>query len=138
MLGKLSTSHSFRIEKKSSRVTTREPKVSVSQTIQEANEEDEKAEDFLKNSPFEKITTEEIQKLADTVKAKDNEFETFNCIIPLPVGVFWNRFFGDNAEYPCTQFYEGEGHKDMDMEKWHPDFKNGKLKIITSNRSFRR
>jgi hypothetical protein len=74
-------------------------------------------------SPFGSTDNEAILKLAYLQKPKADETETFFILLPIPIGVFWRRFLADNSIYSCREFYAEEGHSEIDMEKWEPDYK---------------
>jgi len=67
----------------------------------------------------------DIEKLSNFVKPKEEETEIFNAIFPISIGVFWKRFLANNAEYSCKDFYTDEGHKDIKISDWEPDYKKG-------------
>jgi hypothetical protein len=99
------------------------------------NEETSTRETFRKNiqskdlesDTFENTNGDNIIKLASLQKPRLTEKETFLIFLPIPIGVFWRRFLADNADYSCLKFYGEEGHKEMDLEKWEPNLKKGKI-----------
>jgi hypothetical protein len=104
-----------------------------------SREDSSKTAHFLRSDAISRSTEEKLDEISEeTIKALSNaekpqtgEFEIYQSIFPISIGIFWDRFLSDNASFSDLTFYASEGHQDIRMGSWQPDLKNGKqIRVI--------
>ena len=76
---------------------------------------------------FDDISLYKIKMLAELERPGECEHEIFSEVYSLPVGVFWTRFLSDKADFSCRDFYAEEGHQDIVLNNWEPDYIHGNV-----------
>lgn len=76
---------------------------------------------------FDDISLYKIKMLSELERPGECEHEIFSEVYSLPVGVFWTRFLSDKADFSCRDFYAEEGHQDIVLSDWEPDYKHGNI-----------
>jgi len=79
---------------------------------------------------FDPILDADIENLSEMHQPLPGEFQTFERIFLIPIGVFWNNFLSDKASYSCLDFYTDECHKDIELDKWEANTEHGRNSSI--------
>lgn len=89
-------------------VQSRQPSVSSEQEV--AN-----------NGELKEVPESVLQDLMSTVQKAPDEFDVIQEVIPIPLQMFWDNFFADEAQYSLGDFLAERGEKNIDMGKWRVD-----------------